>query len=77
MSHDPLVQMAYCFEVTAGSCRSQLYFTASEKENWRTERKQNYVIKYEKEKILWLLLLGQQKSDRSSLVFSNKLGSLL
>ena len=26
------------------------YFTASEKENWRTERKQNYVIKYEKEK---------------------------
>ena len=26
------------------------YFTASEKENLRTERKQNYVIKNEKEK---------------------------
>ena len=38
-------QRVNCFEATAGSCRS-----GSEKENLRTERKQNHVIKNEKEK---------------------------
>ena len=54
------------------------YFIASEKENLRTERKQNYVIKNEKKEIkLSLLLLEQQKNDRSSLFFSSKLAGLL
>ena len=51
-----------------------LYFTASEKENLRTERKQNYFIENEKiEWNFWLLLLEQQKKDRSTLFFSRKL----
>ena len=63
---NPAAAIAYgkrvnCFEVTAGSCRSDLYFTASEKENLRTESysykdqklsqctgKQNYAMKNEK-----------------------------
>ena len=54
------------------------YFTASEKENLRLEGKQNCVIKSDKRKIkLWLLLLEQQKNDRSSLFFSSKLAGLL
>ena len=51
------------------------YFTASEKENLRTERKQNYVIKMEK-KTLGLLLLERQKNDPSSLFSSSKLPAL-
>ena len=55
------------------------YFTAlaNEKENLRTERKQNYLIKNEKRKKNRLLLLEQQKNDRSSLFFSSTLASLL
>ena len=43
------------------------YFIASEKENLRTERKQNYVIKNEKKKKkkLRLLLLEQEKNNLS------------
>ena len=54
-------------------------WSASEKENLRTERKQNYVIKNEKrKKTLTILLLEQQKNDGSSLFFSSiKLASLL
>ena len=40
-----------------------------------TSGKQNYVIK--NEKTLWLLLLEQQRNDRSSLFFSSKLAGLL
>ena len=54
-------------------------WSASEKENLRTERKQNYVIKNEKrKKTVTILLLEQQKNDGSSLFFSSiKLASLL
>ena len=42
------------------------HFIASEKENLRTERKQNYVIKNEKKKKkLRLLLLEQEKNNLS------------
>ena len=40
-----------------------------------TSGKQNYVIK--NEKTLWLLLLEQQRNDRSSLFFSSKLAGFL
>ena len=53
------------------------YITVSEKENLRTQRKQNYVIKNEKKKRRLVLLYEQQKNDRSSLFFSSKLAGLL
>lgn len=53
------------------------YFTASEKENLRTKRKQNYVIKNEKkEKKLWLLLLEQQTRKMIEVVFSSRVSLL-
>ena len=44
------------------------YFTASENENLRTERKQNYLIKNEKGKKNWLLLLILHAQDFSFLI---------
>lgn len=53
------------------------YFTASEKENLRTKRKQNYVIKNEKrKKRLWLLLLEQQTRKMIEVVFSSRVSLL-
>ena len=43
------------FEVTAAVVI--LYFTASEKENLRTERKQNYLIKNERKKMKPLTII--------------------
>ena len=54
------------------------YFTASEKENLGTERKQNYVIKNEKrKKNSDYYYFEQQKNDRGSLFFPSKLAGLL
>ena len=65
------------FEITAGSCRGQLLHSEWKGKFAYKKKTKLCNLKWKKEKKLWLLLLEQQKNDRSSLFFSSKLAGLL